>query len=103
MSQEDGVQVLALSEHLLIASHRGQADNVVQLINKGATVALTKVSVGPCGRPLMPLLGWGPDADAAAAASTFGDSCVAWTDTPAAPSVRTTGEVSRSWSSSNRA
>lgn len=47
MSQEDAAEVLALSEHLLVASHKGQADNVVQLINKGAKVALTKVSVRP--------------------------------------------------------
>lgn len=47
MSQEEEAEVLALSEHLLIASHKGQADNVVQLINKGAKVAVTKVS----GRP----------------------------------------------------
>lgn len=47
MSQEDATEVLTLSEHLLIASHKGQADNVVQLINKGAKVAVTKVSDGP--------------------------------------------------------
>lgn len=44
MSQQDAAEVLALSERLLIASHKGQADNVVQLINKGAKVAVTKVS-----------------------------------------------------------
>lgn len=46
MSQEDAAEVLTLSEHLLVASHKGQADNVVQLINKGAKVAVTKVSAG---------------------------------------------------------
>lgn len=44
MSQQDAAEVLVLSERLLIASHKGQADNVVQLINKGAKVAVTKVS-----------------------------------------------------------
>lgn len=44
MSQQDEAAVLALSERLLVASHKGQADNVVQLINKGAKVAVTKVS-----------------------------------------------------------
>lgn len=44
MSQQDAVSVRALSERLLVASHKGQADNVVQLINKGAKVAVTKVS-----------------------------------------------------------
>lgn len=44
MSQQDAAEVLALSERLLIASHKGQAENVVQLINKGAKVAVTKVS-----------------------------------------------------------
>lgn len=44
MSQQDAATVLALSERLLVASHKGQADNVVQLINKGAKVAVTKVS-----------------------------------------------------------
>lgn len=53
MSQEDAAEVLALSEHLLIASHKGQADNVVQLINKGAKVAVTKVSVRPSRFPRM--------------------------------------------------
>ncbi|XP_029589806.1 ankyrin repeat domain-containing protein 6 isoform X4 [Salmo trutta] len=42
MSQQDEAAVLALSERLLVASHKGQADNVVQLINKGAKVAVTK-------------------------------------------------------------
>ncbi|XP_019598866.2 ankyrin repeat domain-containing protein 6 isoform X7 [Rhinolophus sinicus] len=40
MSQQDAVA--ALSERLLIAAYKGQADNVVQLINKGAKVAVTK-------------------------------------------------------------
>lgn len=44
MSQQDAAEVLALSERLLIASHKGQADNVVQLINKGAKVVVTRVS-----------------------------------------------------------
>lgn len=44
MSQQDAASVRALSERLLVASHKGQADNVVQLINKGAKVAVTKVS-----------------------------------------------------------
>lgn len=44
MSQEDAAEVLTLSEQLLVASHKGQADDVVQLINKGAKVAVTKVS-----------------------------------------------------------
>lgn len=43
MSQQDAAEVVALSERLLIASHKGQADYVVQLINKGAQVAVTKV------------------------------------------------------------
>lgn len=42
MSQQDVVAVL--SERLLIAAHKGQVDNVVQLINKGAKVAVTKVT-----------------------------------------------------------
>lgn len=46
MSQQDAAEVLAFSERLLIASHKGRADNVVQLINKGAEVAVTKVSHG---------------------------------------------------------
>lgn len=45
MSQQDGAEVLALSERLLMASHKGQAECVVQLINKGAQVAVTKVSM----------------------------------------------------------
>ncbi|XP_043923051.1 ankyrin repeat domain-containing protein 6 isoform X2 [Protopterus annectens] len=40
MSQQDAVTVL--SERLLIAAHKGQLDNVVKLINKGAKVAVTK-------------------------------------------------------------
>ncbi|XP_050805224.1 ankyrin repeat domain-containing protein 6 isoform X3 [Gopherus flavomarginatus] len=40
MSQQDAVTVL--SERLLIAAYKGQVDNVVQLINKGAKVAVTK-------------------------------------------------------------
>uniref|UniRef100_A0A3B3HVG0 Ankyrin repeat domain 6b n=1 Tax=Oryzias latipes TaxID=8090 RepID=A0A3B3HVG0_ORYLA len=47
MSQQDEAEVLALSERLLIAAHKGQADNVVQLINKGAKVALTKYGRSP--------------------------------------------------------
>uniref|UniRef100_A0A8P4KN91 Ankyrin repeat domain 6b n=1 Tax=Dicentrarchus labrax TaxID=13489 RepID=A0A8P4KN91_DICLA len=47
MSQQDAAEVLALSERLLIASHKGQADNVVQLINKGAKVAVTKYGRSP--------------------------------------------------------
>ncbi|XP_056150191.1 ankyrin repeat domain-containing protein 6b [Lampris incognitus] len=47
MSQQDAAAVLALSERLLIASHKGQADNVVQLINKGAKVAVTKYGRSP--------------------------------------------------------
>lgn len=43
MNQQD--EVHALSERLLVASHKGQLQNVVQLINKGAEVAVTKVSV----------------------------------------------------------
>ncbi|XP_016102464.1 ankyrin repeat domain-containing protein 6-like isoform X1 [Sinocyclocheilus grahami] len=42
MNQQDASSVRALSERLLIASHKGQADHVVQLINKGAKVAITK-------------------------------------------------------------
>lgn len=42
MSQRDASCVRALSERLLIASHKGQADHVVQLINRGAKVAITK-------------------------------------------------------------
>lgn len=44
MSQQDAASVRALSERLLVASQKGQVDNVVQLINKGAKVAVTKVS-----------------------------------------------------------
>ncbi|NXL49630.1 ANKR6 protein, partial [Podilymbus podiceps] len=40
MSQQDVVAVL--SERLLIAAYKGQLENVVQLINKGAKVAVTK-------------------------------------------------------------
>nr|KAF6503858.1 ankyrin repeat domain 6 [Rousettus aegyptiacus] len=40
MSQQDAIA--ALSERLLIAAYKGQAENVVQLINKGAKVAVTK-------------------------------------------------------------
>ncbi|KAG9347419.1 hypothetical protein JZ751_004986 [Albula glossodonta] len=47
MSQQDAAAVLALSERLLVASHKGQADNVVQLINKGAKVAVTKYGRTP--------------------------------------------------------
>lgn len=44
MSQQD--VVAALSERLLVAAYKGQADNVVELINKGAKVAVTKVTGG---------------------------------------------------------
>ncbi|KAK9531845.1 hypothetical protein VZT92_011247 [Zoarces viviparus] len=47
MSQQDAAEVLALSERLLVASHKGQAENVVQLINKGAKVAVTKYGRSP--------------------------------------------------------
>uniref|UniRef100_A0AAY4BB58 Ankyrin repeat domain 6b n=1 Tax=Denticeps clupeoides TaxID=299321 RepID=A0AAY4BB58_9TELE len=47
MSQQDAAAVHALSERLLVASHKGQADNVVQLINKGAKVAVTKYGRTP--------------------------------------------------------
>ncbi|NWX11102.1 ANKR6 protein, partial [Caloenas nicobarica] len=40
MSQQDVVAVL--SERLLVAAYKGQAENVVQLINRGAKVAVTK-------------------------------------------------------------
>ncbi|NXN18030.1 ANKR6 protein, partial [Indicator maculatus] len=40
MSQQDVVAVL--SERLLIAAYKGQVENVVQLINRGAKVAVTK-------------------------------------------------------------
>ncbi|XP_041105489.1 ankyrin repeat domain-containing protein 6-like isoform X2 [Polyodon spathula] len=46
MSQQE-VAVTALSERLLLAAHKGQADNVVQLINKGAKVAVTKYGRTP--------------------------------------------------------
>ncbi|XP_063758924.1 ankyrin repeat domain-containing protein 6b isoform X2 [Eleginops maclovinus] len=47
MRQQDAAEVLALSERLLIASHKGQSENVVQLINKGAKVAVTKYGRSP--------------------------------------------------------
>uniref|UniRef100_A0A673BIB4 Ankyrin repeat domain 6b n=1 Tax=Sphaeramia orbicularis TaxID=375764 RepID=A0A673BIB4_9TELE len=47
MNQQDAAEVLALSERLLVASHKGQADSVVQLINKGAKVAVTKYGRSP--------------------------------------------------------
>lgn len=47
MSQQDAAEVLALSERLLIASHKGHAHSVVQLINKGAKVAVTKYGRSP--------------------------------------------------------
>uniref|UniRef100_A0A3Q0R3V1 Ankyrin repeat domain 6b n=1 Tax=Amphilophus citrinellus TaxID=61819 RepID=A0A3Q0R3V1_AMPCI len=47
MNQQDAEEALALSERLLIASHKGQADSVVQLINKGAKVAVTKYGRSP--------------------------------------------------------
>ncbi|XP_051881034.1 ankyrin repeat domain-containing protein 6b isoform X3 [Pristis pectinata] len=40
MSQRDAVA--QLSERLLVAAHKGQTENVVQLINKGAKIAVTK-------------------------------------------------------------
>ncbi|XP_075563274.1 ankyrin repeat domain-containing protein 6 isoform X2 [Pelecanus crispus] len=40
MSQQDVVALL--SERLLVAAYKGQVENVVQLINKGARVAVTK-------------------------------------------------------------
>ncbi|XP_075354484.1 ankyrin repeat domain-containing protein 6 isoform X5 [Mycteria americana] len=40
MSQQDVVALL--SERLLVAAYKGQVENVVQLINKGAKVAVTK-------------------------------------------------------------
>ncbi|NXG97584.1 ANKR6 protein, partial [Loxia leucoptera] len=40
MSQQDVVTVL--SERLLVAAYKGQVENVVQLINRGAKVAVTK-------------------------------------------------------------
>ncbi|XP_051500797.1 ankyrin repeat domain-containing protein 6b isoform X2 [Myxocyprinus asiaticus] len=42
MTQQDASSVRALSERLLVASHKGRTDHVVQLINKGAKVAVTK-------------------------------------------------------------
>ncbi|KAG7331736.1 hypothetical protein KOW79_005705 [Hemibagrus wyckioides] len=47
MSQQDAASVRALSERLLVASQKGQVDNVVQLINKGAKVAVTKYGRTP--------------------------------------------------------
>uniref|UniRef100_A0A3P8QLW8 Ankyrin repeat domain 6b n=1 Tax=Astatotilapia calliptera TaxID=8154 RepID=A0A3P8QLW8_ASTCA len=47
MNQRDAAEVLALSERLLVASHKGQVDSVVQLINKGAKVAVTKYGRSP--------------------------------------------------------
>uniref|UniRef100_A0A8B9L3V0 Ankyrin repeat domain 6b n=1 Tax=Astyanax mexicanus TaxID=7994 RepID=A0A8B9L3V0_ASTMX len=47
MSQQDAAWVRTLSERLLVASHKGQADHVVQLINKGAKVAVTKYGRTP--------------------------------------------------------
>ncbi|XP_072782745.1 ankyrin repeat domain-containing protein 6 isoform X8 [Taeniopygia guttata] len=41
MSQQDVVAVL--SERLLVAAYKGQVENVVQLINRGAKVAVTKM------------------------------------------------------------
>ncbi|PNJ60224.1 ANKRD6 isoform 12, partial [Pongo abelii] len=49
MSQQDAVA--ALSERLLIAAYKGQTENVVQLINKGAKVAVTKGSVSAGDTP----------------------------------------------------
>ncbi|XP_072554919.1 ankyrin repeat domain-containing protein 6-like isoform X2 [Paramormyrops kingsleyae] len=46
MSQQDAA-VLALSERLIVASYRGQAENVIQLINRGARVAVTKYGRSP--------------------------------------------------------
>ncbi|KAK1170189.1 hypothetical protein AOXY_G6981 [Acipenser oxyrinchus oxyrinchus] len=46
MSQQEEA-VTVLSERLLIAAHKGQAGNVVQLINKGAKVAVTKYGRTP--------------------------------------------------------
>ncbi|XP_072296424.1 ankyrin repeat domain-containing protein 6b isoform X2 [Eucyclogobius newberryi] len=40
-------EVHALSERLLVASHKGQLQNVVQLINKGAEVAVTRFGRSP--------------------------------------------------------
>ncbi|XP_076872494.1 ankyrin repeat domain-containing protein 6b isoform X2 [Brachyhypopomus gauderio] len=47
MSPQDVPSVRSLSERLLIASHKGHADHVVQLINKGAKVAVTKYGRTP--------------------------------------------------------
>ncbi|XP_062857926.1 ankyrin repeat domain-containing protein 6b [Trichomycterus rosablanca] len=47
MSQQDAASVRALSERLLVAAHKGQVENVVQLINKGAKVAITKYGRTP--------------------------------------------------------
>ncbi|RMC13257.1 hypothetical protein DUI87_10791 [Hirundo rustica rustica] len=44
MSQQDVVAVL--SERLLVAAYKGQVENVVQLINRGAKVAVTKNVIG---------------------------------------------------------
>lgn len=46
MSQQDVVAVL--SERLLVAAYKGQVENVVQLINRGAKVAVTKVTREKC-------------------------------------------------------
>ncbi|KAJ8400316.1 hypothetical protein AAFF_G00396990 [Aldrovandia affinis] len=46
MNQQDAA-VHALSERLLIASHKGQPDNVLHLINRGAKVAVTKYGRTP--------------------------------------------------------
>ncbi|MBN3323151.1 ANKR6 protein, partial [Atractosteus spatula] len=46
MSQQDAA-VHVLSERLLVASYKGQADDVVQLINRGAKVAVTKYGRTP--------------------------------------------------------
>ncbi|KAK2093310.1 Ankyrin repeat domain-containing protein 6 [Saguinus oedipus] len=43
MSQQDAVP--ALSEHLLTAAYKGQRENVVQLINKGAKGHLPVVQI----------------------------------------------------------
>nr|XP_015208428.1 PREDICTED: ankyrin repeat domain-containing protein 6 [Lepisosteus oculatus]XP_015208437.1 PREDICTED: ankyrin repeat domain-containing protein 6 [Lepisosteus oculatus]XP_015208444.1 PREDICTED: ankyrin repeat domain-containing protein 6 [Lepisosteus oculatus]XP_015208450.1 PREDICTED: ankyrin repeat domain-containing protein 6 [Lepisosteus oculatus]XP_015208457.1 PREDICTED: ankyrin repeat domain-containing protein 6 [Lepisosteus oculatus] len=46
MSQQDAA-VHVLSERLLVAAYKGQADDVVQLINRGAKVAVTKYGRTP--------------------------------------------------------
>ncbi|XP_018586197.2 ankyrin repeat domain-containing protein 6-like isoform X2 [Scleropages formosus] len=46
MSQQDAA-TRALSEQLIVASYKGQAENVVQLINRGAQVAVTKYGRTP--------------------------------------------------------